>query len=99
MPGVAPARLSAGSEPSYWIYTLLCEESERIEGVLRDAGIGASKLHRPNHLHSVFAPFRRPLPGLDSFYGRLLHLPCGWWVTDGDRQLIVDLIGSACGTR
>lgn len=99
MPGVAPARLLAGSEPSYWIYSLLCDDSAMIERALREAGVDASKLHRPNHLHSVFAPFRRPLPGLETFYRRLLHLPCGWWVTDDDRQMIVDLIGSACRNR
>ena len=58
----------------------------------RAAGVMASKLHRPNHLHSVFAPYRRPLPGLDLFYRKLLHIPCGWWVTLEQRQMIAHTI-------
>ena len=55
-------------------------------------GVSASKLHRPNHFHSVFAPHRRPLPQLDEFYRRLVHIPCGWWVGADDRARIVDAL-------
>lgn len=92
VPGVSPGLVIAGSEPSYWLYTLLCEDADAIERKLASIGVAASKLHRPNHLHSVFAPFRRPLPQLDDFYERLLHLPCGWWVSDEDRERVVDAV-------
>jgi hypothetical protein len=52
----------------------------------------ASKLHRPNHYHSVFEPFRRPMPALDRFYQRLVHIPCGWWVSEADRARIADAL-------
>jgi len=92
IPGIQPAHVVDGAEPSYWIYTLLCEESEAVERRLAEVGVAASKLHRPNHYHSVFAPYRRPLPGLDCFYRRLLHIPCGWWVDDEARARIVDVL-------
>lgn len=92
IPGMQPARVIDGAEPSYWIYTLLCEEAEAVERRFAEVGVAASKLHRPNHYHSVFAPYRRPLPGLDSFYSRLLHIPCGWWVDDDARKRIVDTL-------
>lgn len=90
--GIDFARCDAVAEPSYWIYTLLCDDSASVEKALNAAGIAASKLHRPNSLHSIFAPSRRELPGLEAFYKRLLHIPCGWWVSDEDRERIVDVI-------
>lgn len=90
IPGLAPARVPAESEPTYWLYTLLADDSAAVEARLGEIGVAASKLHRPNDRHSVFAPFRRPLPGLGAFYDRLVHIPCGWWVSATQRQAIVD---------
>lgn len=90
--GVTPAHVRAESNPSYWLYTLLCDDSASIEKALHDKGIVASKLHRPNHLHSVFSPYRSDMPNLDKFYHNLLHIPCGWWVTHQDRKKIVSIV-------
>ncbi len=95
MAGVAPAHVITGSEPSYWLYTLLCDHATVVEAALVAQGIAASKLHRPNHFHSVFAPYADPMPGLDQFYDRLLHLPCGWWVGDEDRDRIAAIVKQA----
>lgn len=90
--GVKPATVSSLSSPSYWLYTLLCEDSEDLEVKLNEFGIAASKLHRPNNLHSIFKASDCELPGLRSFYKRLLHIPCGWWLQESDRQNIVEII-------
>ena len=90
--GLTPSRIEDSADPTYWLYTLLSDNSEEVESCLTSNGISASKLHRPNHLHSIFEPFRRPLPGLEEFYRRLIHIPCGWWVTDEDRERIIFLL-------
>jgi dTDP-4-amino-4,6-dideoxygalactose transaminase len=87
--GLEAAAVPAQAEPSYWLYTLLADDSDAVEKALAAVGVSAAKLHRPNHLHTVFAPHRRPLPGLESFYRRLVHIPCGWWVEPSDRERIV----------
>lgn len=92
VPGVQPAPLPAGAEPSYWLYTLLCDDSAAVEQALVANGIAASKLHKRNDTHSLFAGARRELPGLDRFYQRLLHIPCGWWVDEADRDRIVAIL-------
>jgi perosamine synthetase len=92
IPGLSVTRFEPVATPSYWLYSVLCEDSGAVEARLHGVGVAASKLHRPNHLHSVFAPMRRPLPGLDTYYRRLTHLPCGWWVSDEDRQRIVEAL-------
>ena len=86
------ARCDERAESSYWLYTLLSDHNLDIEKLLTANGVSASKLHRPNNLHSIFKSSAAALPGLDEFYRRLLHIPCGWWVDESQRQHIVDLI-------
>lgn len=90
--GIRPATVIDGADPSYWIYTLLADDSDAVEQCLAAVGVSASKLHRPNHYHSAFAPFAPSMPGLDRFYRDLVHIPCGWWVSVDDRERIVDAL-------
>lgn len=92
IPGLDVTKFDTDARPSYWLYSVLSEDSNAIEKCLAAVGVSASKLHRPNHLHSVFRDMRRPLPGLDSYYRRLTHIPCGWWVSNADRERIVDAL-------
>ncbi len=87
--GLSAGRVLPGSDPSYWLYTLFADDSADLVARLADIGVMASKLHRPNHLHSVFRPFAGEMPGLEEFYRKLLHIPCGWWVDDDTRHAIV----------
>lgn len=90
--GLELARWDAEAEPSYWFYTVMADRSDDLARHLAGRGIATSKAHRRNDEHSVFADSRRPLPGLDAFYPRMLHLPCGWWVGDAERARIVDAL-------
>lgn len=92
IPGISPAFVEKIANPSYWLYTLGTDDFEDVERLLNSNGIMASKLHRPNHLHSVFKPFYSNLPQLQEFYKKLIHIPCGWWVTDEQRERIVNLL-------
>jgi dTDP-4-amino-4,6-dideoxygalactose transaminase len=86
------ARTDSLAMPSYWLYTLLSDHANDIEKALNSAGIMASKLHRPNNLHSIFHSSHKSLPYLEIFYKRLLHIPCGWWVSNDDREKIIAVI-------
>jgi dTDP-4-amino-4,6-dideoxygalactose transaminase len=89
---VQPARVVDAAKPSYWLYTLIAEDPDDI--VQRLDGIAAaSRLHRRNDAHSIFASSARSLPQLDRFYGHMLHIPCGWWVGPDDRARIIAAIG------
>jgi dTDP-4-amino-4,6-dideoxygalactose transaminase len=92
IPGLVPAAFDPLAKPSYWIYTLLCDDAQGAERRLSEIGVAASKLHKPNNTHSIFKPILRDLPGLERFYGRLLHIPCGWWVDDETRGAIVEAL-------
>lgn len=90
--GVERCRFEAVAAPSYWFYTLLCDDADGLARHLTAHGIGNSKAHRRNDEHSVFAGSRVPLPGVDRFYSRMLHIPCGWWVDEAARERIVDVV-------
>ncbi len=90
--GLTVTRVDKQCVPSYWLYSVFSDDSQATESRLISAGISASKLHRPNHLHSVFESAQQPLPNLDIYYHRLTHIPCGWWVTNEDREQIVSAL-------
>lgn len=92
IPGLDLCTWDEKAEPSYWFYTVLTERRDDLSRFLTEHGIGNSQAHKRNDLHSVFASSRRELPGLDSFYSRMLHIPCGWWVNNADREFIVETI-------
>lgn len=92
IPGLKVTRIDPECQPSYWLYSVLSENSANVEQCMANIGVSASKLHRPNHHHSVFKGMRRPLPNLDTYYRRLTHIPCGWWVTAEDRERIINAL-------
>ena len=80
------------TKPSYWLYTMRVENREDFVKMLSDEGIMASKLHLRNDNHSIFKESKCELPSLDVFYKQFVHIPCGWWVNEEDRERIVKLI-------
>lgn len=92
VPGLRTCRHDAAAKPAHWLYTVLAERRDDLARHLTEAGVECSQAHRRNDEHSVFAASRSHLPGLDSFYSRMLHIPCGWWVTDEQREYIVDCL-------
>ena len=80
------------TEPSYWLYTMKVDRRDDFIQMMADHGVLASPLHHRSDTHSVFAESKCDLPALDKFYEEFVHIPCGWWVTDEDRQMIVDAI-------
>lgn len=92
IPGLDLPAWDAVAEPSYWFYTVLAERRDDLSRKLSDYGIGSSLAHKRNDFHSIFSQSRKELPGLDSFYSRMLHIPCGWWVTNEDREYIAETI-------
>lgn len=92
VPGVELLKYYPGSESSYWLYTMKVDNREGFVRKLAEKGIMASELHKRSDHHEYLNDFRVTLPVLDRFYEKLVHLPCGWWLTSGDREKIVDTI-------
>jgi dTDP-4-amino-4,6-dideoxygalactose transaminase len=79
---------------AYWTYALLAERCSDLMRKLGECGIVCQRLHLRNDIYSCFQPPAGYLPGVDYFFERTLSIPCGWWVSDADRQYVVDVIAS-----
>ncbi|MGS0827516.1 DegT/DnrJ/EryC1/StrS family aminotransferase [Shewanella sp. 0m-8] len=90
--GLTPAKFDVLAEPSYWLYTLLSDDSDDVITKLEENGVTASKLHRPNHFHTIFSKYASDSPCLEQFYKKLVHIPCGWWLSNSDREKISDIL-------
>lgn len=92
LPGVELLEYYPKSEPSYWLYTMKVDERDGFIRKLAENGIIASELHKRNDAHDYLSDFRQTLPQLDKFYSRMVHIPCGWWVTPENRVKIIETI-------
>ncbi|WP_419237894.1 DegT/DnrJ/EryC1/StrS family aminotransferase [Photobacterium leiognathi subsp. mandapamensis] len=82
----------SGSQPSYWLYTVKVKRKHHFIKALAEKGIMASDLHKRNDLHTLFKESDTSLPNLDQFENEWVHIPCGWWVTNKEREYIVNVI-------
>ena len=90
--GVELIKYYPNSQPSYWLYTLKVKNRDGFVKMMETNGIMASELHKRNDLHTFLNDFPTNLPNLDDFYKKMVHIPCGWWVTKEDCEKMVQLI-------
>lgn len=92
IPGVTLIPYYDNTEPSYWLYTMKVTRRDDFIKMMEEKSVLASPLHHRSDTHSVFAESKCDLPALDKFYADFVHIPCGWWVSDEDREMIVSVI-------
>jgi perosamine synthetase len=80
------------SESSYWLYTLKVDRRHDFIKMMAANGFMASEIHKRNDLHTYLNDYFTEMPNLDRFYSRLVHIPCGWWVTLEDCDKMIDAI-------
>ncbi|EJL74917.1 DegT/DnrJ/EryC1/StrS family aminotransferase [Chryseobacterium populi] len=90
--GVELIQYYPDTESSYWLYTLKVDNRDAFIKKMENNGIMASELHKRNDLHTYLNDFPAEMPNLDVFYSKMVHLPCGWWVTKEDCDKIIKLI-------
>jgi len=94
IPGVELLNYYPGSKPSYWLYTLKVNNRDGFIKKLAENNFQASELHKRNDWHEYLNDFHAELPILDEFYSKMVHIPCGWWVTKEDREKMATIIKS-----
>lgn len=90
--GVELIQYYPNTEPSYWLYTIKVGNRDAFIKKMADNGIMASELHKRSDSHTYLNDFNLELPNLDEFYSKMVHLPCGWWVTKEDCDKMVEVI-------
>lgn len=92
LPGLEHTERPDDREPSFWAYPVKVEDRPGFRRRLGEAGIETTIVARRNDEHPAVAAAREPLPGLDSVAARICYLPVGWWLTDEQREHIVDTV-------
>lgn len=90
--GVELLKYYPGAEASYWLYTMKVDNRAGFIKMMAENGFLASELHLRNDRHSLFNESETDLPIFDEFYKKMVHIPCGWWVTNEDREKMVDAV-------
>lgn len=97
---ITPLEVPLGSEPTYWVYTILTDVSvDRdivLEALNKNHGIGAALVHVPNHTYTCFKDSRATLPETEYFHQRQISLPCGWWLKPDDVKYIAKSLIDCC---
>lgn len=79
-------------ESAFWIYSMLVEDRDGFYKWMKECNIVASQVHERNDKHTCVRDYISPLPQLDRTVGKVVNIPNGWWVTDEQREYIVDCI-------
>jgi dTDP-4-amino-4,6-dideoxygalactose transaminase len=75
-----------------WVFTIRVERRQDFMKMMKAKGIGVSQVHDRNDKHPIFKEFKTPLPITDQVCSDMCAIPCGWWLTQEDREYIVECI-------
>ncbi len=85
-----------GSDPSYWLLTVLLPANKRkkFSDYLNAKGIDNSTSHTRNDIYRALGK-RVKYENLEYFGSSMLNLPCGWWVNSDGLDRIVKAVKGA----
>jgi len=81
-----------GHDSSFWIYSMLVDNRDGFYKWMDECKIAVSQVHERNDKHTCVNEFKTFLPTLDKTIGKIVSIPVGWWVSDEQREYIVDCI-------
>jgi dTDP-4-amino-4,6-dideoxygalactose transaminase len=90
--GVTLLKREKGFESAFWIYSLKVENRDGFYRWMDECNIAVSQVHERNDKHTCVHEFRAQLPNLDKTIGSVVSIPVGWWLTEQEREYIVDCI-------
>lgn len=80
------------SRSSDWIHTIHVEQRDNFVKMMTERGIMVSRVHERNDKHSCVRHFQTSLPGVDKCTSTMICIPNGWWLTEEEREYIVNSI-------
>jgi dTDP-4-amino-4,6-dideoxygalactose transaminase len=89
--GVQVPRYNADS--SWWLYTIHTPERDRFIRHMAEHEIMASPVHARTDKHTAFRKhYSGPLPGVTRFSDSEVAIPVGWWLSNSERDRIVEAV-------
>lgn len=79
---------------SWWIYTMRILGGRKQEFIdyMKEKGVAVSQVHNRNDHHTCVSEFKSHLPNLDELELELICIPVGWWLSQKERENIIELI-------
>ena len=81
-----------GHDSAFWIYSMLVDNRDGFYRYMNECGVAVSQVHERNDKHTCVKDYRTALPSLDKTIGKIVSIPVGWWVSDEEREYIVDCV-------
>jgi len=75
-----------------WIYSLLVNRKQDFMNYMKECNIMVSQVHERNDIHSCVSEYVIELPNLDKIRNNIISIPGGWWVTNNEREYVVNCI-------
>ena len=92
--GITLLERSKNRTSSFWIYSMLVENRSEFMKAMDDKRIMVSQVHERNDKHSCIKKYKTLLPNLEKTIGNVISIPVGWWVTEEQREYIVNCMKS-----
>jgi dTDP-4-amino-4,6-dideoxygalactose transaminase len=90
---VRPLHRSVDRRSAHWLYTMRVAQRAAFISQMRSAGVAASRVHVRNDCYTMFAPSACDgLVGVDAFDAEQVNIPCGWWLSPGDVDAVIDAL-------
>jgi dTDP-4-amino-4,6-dideoxygalactose transaminase len=90
--GVTTLERHPSFESAFWIYSMLVGDRDGFYRWMKECNIVVSQVHERNDKHTCVREYASHLPTLDRTIGQIVSIPVGWWVTQEQREYIVDCI-------
>lgn len=94
IPGLYQLKRCEDSISGFWTYSLRAERRNDLIRKLLSYGIGTQRLHLRNDNYSCFGNRTLELEGVTTFDAQNLSIPCGWWVSNEEREFVTECIRS-----
>jgi dTDP-4-amino-4,6-dideoxygalactose transaminase len=80
------------AESAHWLYSMHVENRGNFSKYMKECQIVTSRVHERNDNHPILREYITQLPNLEKIIKTMICIPIGWWVTDEDKEYIVDCI-------
>jgi dTDP-4-amino-4,6-dideoxygalactose transaminase len=77
---------------SYWLFSMhvLNGKKQKFIEYMTDKDISVSPVHFRNDLYDCTKQFKeKELPGVTEFQETQICVPCGWWLSESDKEYII----------
>lgn len=81
-----------GDCPNGWLFPIMVDRVQDFRWYMEGLGVESTPAHYRNDKYSCVADRADDLPQMDVIEKEMTCIPCGWWVTDEDREFIVSAI-------